>query len=55
MPQTWNYKEHQVPPIAWPQLAQQVAVPCTVDNDLMMVDTSFGFDTACTEAFNCRL
>eukprot|EP00438_Fugacium_kawagutii_P015586 Skav229719 [mRNA] locus=scaffold49:300319:305477:- [translate_table: standard] len=26
-----------------------VAVPCTVDNDLMMVDTSFGFDTACTE------
>lgn len=26
-----------------------MAVPCTVDNDLMMVDTSFGFDTACTE------
>lgn len=30
-----------------------VAVPCTVDNDLMMVDTSFGFDTACTEARDC--
>ena len=32
------------------RFAPQVAVPCTVDNDLMMVDTSFGFDTACTEA-----
>ena len=28
----------------------KVAVPSTVDNDLAMVDTSFGFDTACTEA-----
>ena len=27
----------------------EVAVPSTVDNDLAMVDTSFGFDTACTE------
>ncbi|CAL1132364.1 unnamed protein product [Cladocopium goreaui] len=31
------------------------AVPCTVDNDLMMVDTSFGFDTACTEAWSGEL
>eukprot|EP00439_Symbiodinium_sp_Y106_P080098 s234_g18.t2 len=30
-----------------------VAVPSTVDNDLAMVDTSFGFDTACTEARDC--
>ena len=30
-----------------------MAIPCTVDNDLMMVDTSFGFDTACTEARDC--
>ena len=32
-----------------PPSNSKVAVPCTVDNDLMMVDTSFGFDTACTE------
>ncbi|CAJ1363214.1 unnamed protein product [Effrenium voratum] len=30
-----------------------VAIPSTVDNDLNMVDTSFGFDTACTEARDC--
>eukprot|EP00931_Biecheleriopsis_adriatica_P041482 TRINITY_DN23703_c0_g1_i1.p1 TRINITY_DN23703_c0_g1~~TRINITY_DN23703_c0_g1_i1.p1 ORF type:complete len:2979 (-),score=657.34 TRINITY_DN23703_c0_g1_i1:1-8937(-) len=30
-----------------------VAIPSTVDNDLPMVDSSFGFDTACTEARDC--
>eukprot|EP00933_Yihiella_yeosuensis_P060980 TRINITY_DN63796_c0_g1_i1.p1 TRINITY_DN63796_c0_g1~~TRINITY_DN63796_c0_g1_i1.p1 ORF type:complete len:1621 (+),score=362.08 TRINITY_DN63796_c0_g1_i1:388-4863(+) len=29
-----------------------VAVPCTVDNDIHMVTTSFGFDSASTEAGN---
>ena len=29
-----------------------VGVPKTIDNDIQLLDRSFGFDTACTEALN---